>query len=53
MKKYGNWFLPMTIRMVAAELGMDKESVCQILTTNMETKRVCAMMVPKNLTDDP
>jgi hypothetical protein len=36
----------MTIRMIAAELGMDK-GVCQILTTNIEMKMVCAMMVSK------
>lgn len=37
----------MTIRMIAAELGMDKVSVCESLTTNIEMKMVCAMMVPK------
>jgi orotate phosphoribosyltransferase-like protein len=37
------------IRVIAEELNMDKETVRQILTKNLNTKKVCAKMVPKNL----
>jgi orotate phosphoribosyltransferase-like protein len=39
----------LVIRMIAEELKMDRETVRQILTTNLNMKKVCAKMVPKNL----
>jgi predicted transcriptional regulator len=38
--------------MIAEELNVDKETVRQILTENLKTKKVCAKMVPKNLSED-
>jgi GTP-binding protein EngB required for normal cell division len=35
------------IRMTAEELNMDKEMVRQILTTNLNMKKVCTKMDPK------
>jgi hypothetical protein len=40
-----------SIRMIAEELNVDKETVRQILTENLK-KKVCAKMVPKNLSED-
>jgi hypothetical protein len=36
------------IRMTTEELNLDKETVRQILTTNLNTKTECAKMAPKN-----
>jgi histone-lysine N-methyltransferase SETMAR len=38
--------------MIAEELNVDKETVRQILTENLKMKKVCAKMVPKNLSED-
>jgi bacterioferritin (cytochrome b1) len=40
------------IRMIAEELNMNKEMVRQILTTNLNVEKVCADMVPENLSED-
>jgi hypothetical protein len=37
------------IRMIVEMLNMDKETARQILTTNLNKKRMCTKMVPKNL----
>jgi hypothetical protein len=42
----------LSIRIVAFELTVDKETVRQILTENLKMKKVCAKMVPKNLSED-
>jgi orotate phosphoribosyltransferase-like protein len=42
----------LSIRMTAEELNVDKETVRQILTENLKMKKVCAKMVPKNLSED-
>jgi hypothetical protein len=42
----------LSIRMIAKELNVDKETVRQILTENLKMKKVCAKMVPKNLSQD-
>jgi hypothetical protein len=42
----------LSIRMIAEELNVDKETVRQILTENLKMKEVCAKMVPKNLSED-
>jgi histone-lysine N-methyltransferase SETMAR len=42
----------LSIRMIAEELNVDKETVRQILTENLKMKKACAKMVPKNLSED-
>jgi histone-lysine N-methyltransferase SETMAR len=42
----------LSIRIVAEELNVDKETVRQILTENLKMKKLCAKMVPKNLSED-
>ena len=42
----------LTVRMIAYELGMNKETVRTILTEDLGMRKVCAKMVPKLLTDD-
>jgi orotate phosphoribosyltransferase-like protein len=42
----------LSIGMIAEELNVDKETVRQILTENLKMKKVCAKMVPKNLSED-
>jgi predicted transcriptional regulator len=42
----------LSIRMITEELNVDKETVRQILTENLKMKKVCATMVPKNLSKD-
>jgi hypothetical protein len=37
------------IRMITEEMNVEKDMVRQILTTNLNMKKVCAKMVPKNL----
>jgi hypothetical protein len=42
----------LSIRMIAEEWNVDKETVRQILTENLKMKKVCAKMVPKNFSKD-
>jgi hypothetical protein len=42
----------LSIRMIAEELNVDKGTVRQILKENLKMKKVCAKMVPKNLSED-
>lgn len=42
----------LTIRMISDTVGIDKESVRQILHDNFNMHKVCAKMVPKILSDD-
>jgi energy-converting hydrogenase A subunit M len=42
----------LSIRMISKELNVDKETVRQILTENLKMIKVCAKMVPKNLSKD-
>jgi hypothetical protein len=42
----------LSIRMIAEELNVDKETARQIFTQNLKMKKVCANMVPKNLNED-
>ena len=42
----------MTVRMLAEELGLGRESVRTILTEDLGMKKICAKMVPKLLSDD-
>jgi histone-lysine N-methyltransferase SETMAR len=42
----------LSIRMIAEEFNVDKETVRQILTENLKMTKVCAKMVPKNMSKD-
>lgn len=42
----------MTVRMMAEELGLNRESIRTILVEDLEMRKVCAKMVPKLLSDD-
>jgi predicted transcriptional regulator len=38
--------------MIAEELNVHKKTVRQILTENLKMKKLCAKMVPKNMSED-
>ena len=40
----------LTLRMVSSELNLNRFTVHQILTQDLDMRKVCAKMVPKNLT---
>jgi len=42
----------LTIRMLAVELNINRETVRRILTEDCGMKKLCAKMVPKNLSDE-
>jgi len=42
----------MTVRLIASELGMNRDSVWKIITEDLGMRKICAKMVPKLLTDD-
>lgn len=42
----------LTVRMIAEELSISKDTVWTIITEDLEMRKVCAKMVPKILTDD-
>ena len=42
----------LTIRMMADQLGIDKELVRSILVDNLGMRKVCAKMVPRLLSED-
>ena len=42
----------LTIRVIANEVGMDKETVRTILVDTLGVRKVCAKMVPKLLTEE-
>lgn len=42
----------LTIRMLADELNINRETVRKILTEDFAMKKLCAKMVPKNLSDE-
>jgi hypothetical protein len=39
----------MSFKTITEELNMDKETVRQNITKNLNMRKVCAKMVPKNL----
>jgi len=39
----------MSVRMIAVETGLDKNAVHRILTDHLHMRKVCAKLVPKNL----
>ena len=42
----------LTMRMIAEELSINKDTVWSIITENLEMRKVCAKMVPKLLSKD-
>ena len=52
VKKLVRSDLRLTVRMLAEELGLRRESVRLILTEDLGMKKICAKMVPKLLSDD-
>ena len=42
----------LTVRMIASELSISKETVWRIITKDLGVRRICAKMVPKLLLDD-
>ena len=42
----------LTLRMISSELNLNRFTVNQILTQDLDTRKVCAQMVPKNLTTE-
>ena len=42
----------LTVRMIAEELSINKDTVWSIITENLEMRKVCAKMVPKLLSED-
>ena len=42
----------LTVRMIAEELSINKDTVWSIITENLEMHKVCAKMVPKLLSED-
>ena len=43
----------LTVRMIADEVGMSKDTVHRILTEVLEMRKICAKIVPKNLSAEP
>jgi len=41
-----------TLRIISSELNLNRFTVHQILTQDLDTRNVCAKMVPKNLTNE-
>jgi len=42
----------LTLRMISSELNLNRFTFHQILTQDLDTRKVCAKMVPKNLTTE-
>ena len=42
----------LTLRMISSELNLNRITVHQILTQDLDMRKVCAKMVPKNLTTE-
>ena len=42
----------LTLRIIGSELNLNRFTVHQILTQDLDKRKVCAKMVPKNLTTD-
>jgi len=39
----------LSVRMIAEETGLDKNAVHRILTDHLHMRKICAKLVPKNL----
>jgi len=42
----------LTVRSIAEQVNIDRETVWKILTENLDMRKVCAKMVPKELTEE-
>ena len=42
----------LTVRTIAEQVNIDRETVRKILTVDLDMKTVCAKMVPKELTEE-
>jgi len=42
----------LTLRSIAEQVNIDRETVRKILTENLDMRKVCAKMVPKELTEE-
>ena len=42
----------LTLKMISSELNLNRFTVHEILTQDLDTKKVCAKTVPKNLTTE-
>ena len=42
----------MTVRSIAEQVNMDRETVRKILTDDLDMRKVCAKMVPKEFTEE-
>ena len=42
----------LTVRMISSELNLDHRTVHDILTEELGTQKICAKLVPKNLTNE-
>ena len=42
----------LTVRSIAEQLNIDRETVRKILTEDLDMRKVCAKMVPKELTEE-
>jgi len=41
-----------TVRSIAEQVNIDRETVMKILTEDLDVRKVCAKMVPKELTEE-
>jgi len=44
--------LQLTVRIIEEQLKIDRETVRKILTEDLDMRKVCAKMVPKELTEE-
>jgi len=42
----------LTVRSIAQQVNIDRETIRKILTENLDMRKVCAKMVPKELTEE-
>ena len=42
----------LTLRVISSELNLNRFTVLKILTQDLDTRKACAKMVPKNLTTE-
>ena len=42
----------LTVRSIAEQVNVDRETVRQFLTEDLDMRKVCAKMVPKELTEE-
>jgi len=43
---------PLTVRSIAEQVNIDRETVTKILPGDLDMRKVCAKMVPKELTEE-